>query len=153
MLNKEVEKHHDKEKRKYFWEIFRWVSKLKEFGFKNMPVMDCDHYVYRDSGFRTEYQYSIGIGDEANVEDLYIYGYIIESRRTDWPSHVSREFREMWQNHWNHKIFKNKELAMDSINQFKIGYCSNYEFRILPMYSFKNSSYRTYLINKIIKEE
>ena len=145
----------NKEKNDNRWIIRDFVNKLLlNFGFKIMPIMNYDYYVYRDGGLKTEYQYSIDISNEVSLGDAYVYGYIIETRRTNYPSHYPKEYRYRWSNHSNHKILKTKESALESINQFKrSSYYDNEEFRILPMYSFKGSAYRTYLINKIIEDK
>jgi len=130
------------------WNVFHSTMKyLKSIGFKMLPKLNNEYYMYKKSDFKALYSFSLEISDEVKIksmDDLYIYGWAIE---VSW-----KDRKDNWFNHWNHRIYNSKESAIDAVNQFE-KQSDNHHFRIIPLYNFKNNGFRDYIISKIIQEE
>ena len=80
-------------------------------------------------------------------EGLQIYGWIVEYK---WPGTENR-----WYQHYNHKIYDKKELAIDVINQLRLNRSwrlpdRTVEYRIRPIYIADQSHYRNIVINRLL---
>jgi hypothetical protein len=136
--------------------LYKFLKYVKEkLGYKQLPTINNEFYVYKESDHKLEYEFNIKIPDiNDSIEDIYIYGWIIENRfymKSPIIRNGIKEHYTSWNRHWNYKIYINKESAIDAINQIKKLHGDG-EFRIIPLYNFRNNGYRTYIINKIIKE-
>jgi len=129
-----------------------FIQLLKEkFGYKKLPIMNGDEYLYKEkeNTYKLENKFEVDICDAENsIEELYVYGWVIEFRANHngkWGS---------WYIYYNNKIYRTQQDSVDAINQINNhGLWREYEFRVKPLYNFKKNGYRTYIINKIIKEE
>jgi hypothetical protein len=63
-----------------------------------------------------------------------------------------KDYYTSWDKHCNYKLYSNRKSAIDAVNQIKKSH-KNAEFRIVALYNFRNNGYKTYIINKIIKED
>ena len=126
--------------------------------FKPLPIFKKEFYVYRNEKFILEKKFEVEISDEVKeIGDLPvdIYGWVVEIRfKKIVPSSgpvasIGKVYYSQWINHWNHKIYNSKEIALDAINQFK---SSDIEYRVIPLYKIKDESFRNYVIDKILKQ-
>ncbi len=125
--------------------MFKILKFFKNLGFRELPIINGVQYIYRKDGYRNYPHFQMEIAEiEDKDDDIYVYGWIIQYQYIDKNSTKS-----LWFNHWNHKLYSSKEIALDAINQFG---SVSWEFRVLPLYNFKNTSYRNYIIDKIIKD-
>jgi hypothetical protein len=125
--------------------FYNFLNRLiDKFGFKSIPTHLEQHYVYKMAPWQTKHFFDIDIAEEEKtIEDIYIYGWVVEFRLIDK--------KDNWRNYFNYKVYLSKEVALEAINQMKMW--QHYEYRVKPLYDFKNNGFRTYIINKIIKEE
>ena len=125
--------------------FYKFLNRLiDKFGFKSIPTHLEQHYVYKMAPWQTKHFFDIDIAEEEKtIEDIYIYGWVVEFRLIDK--------KDNWRNYFNYKVYLSKEVALEDINQMKMW--QHYEYRVKPLYDFKNNGFRTYIINKIIKEE
>jgi hypothetical protein len=125
--------------------FYKFLNRLiDKFGFKSIPTHLEQHYVYKMAPWQTKHFFDIDIAEEEKtIEDIYIYGWVVEFRLIDK--------KDNWRNYFNYKVYLSKEVALEAINQMKMW--QHYEYRVKPLYDFKNNGFRTYIINKIIKEE
>jgi hypothetical protein len=103
-------------------------------------------YTFTDDNFPIEFEQPV------KGEDFDIYGWVIQARWT-YNDGVTKS---SWIDALNHKVYGNKEIAMDALNQFnKSGYRSpnEYEFRIRPVYSLDQATVRNILITELLKKE
>lgn len=122
-----------------------FLKYIQRLGFQILPKYNGNNYVFRESSYKLDFQFQLDIEEEMDVDivdDLYIYGYIIECNSIN-------NDRDLWHNHWNHKIYNSKKSALDAINQ--INDHSLWMFRVKPMYTFKNNGWRNHIINKITR--
>lgn len=129
--------------------MFKFIRLIKGFGFNILPIFNRDYYVYSKSPYYLEPTLDFDMVDENknSIDDIYVYGWVVEVRFKD----ISNK----WTSHWNHKVYLSKEIAIDSINQSGILPINSkkIDYRIIPIYNFKNNSYRNYIINKIIEKK
>ncbi len=122
---------------------------LKSIGYRLLPIVNKNYYFYKESDLILP-QFNINIESESNNEDdIYIYGWIIEENYKN----IRRDGEDRWGQHWKNKIYHNKSSAIDAVNQFRLTSSDIPDFRIKPLYSFKNSGWRNYLIGKLINEK
>ena len=123
--------------------FYKFLNRLIDrFGFKSIPTYLEQHYVYKLAPWQTKHCFDIDIAEQKTIDDIYVYGWIVEFRHMNYKNN--------WTNYINYKVYLSREIALEAINQIK---WRDYEFRIKPLYDFKNNGFRTYIINKIIKEE
>lgn len=129
-----------------FYKFFRSIK--EKFGFKDLPNLSNNLYVYQEGDpLKMEEKFRVDVTEEIqNVDDIYIYGWVIETsyfdkRSSKWGS---------WGRHYNNKLYYSKGSAIDAIHQIK-EHSIGTDFRAVAMYNFKNNGYRTYIINKILK--
>jgi len=134
-----------------FNNLWKHIKSLRTLGYKMLPNLNREYYMYKRAEFQAKHCFSLDIKDEeATIEDIYVYGWVIEM---SW-----KDRKEEWHNHWNHTLYNSKESAMDAINQMSFvsrsGYNGmSYHMRVLPLYNFKNNGFRSYIITKILQEE
>jgi heme oxygenase len=132
--------------------LHKIINFLRSKNFKKLATVNQEEFVYRESDLITD-DYHILVEEKSNDDDLYIYGWIIEENFRTFLDN-----RNFWSQHWKRKIYTSKDSALDAINQFRIS-CSRKssltkdEFRIKPLYSFKNNGWRNHIINKIILDK
>lgn len=143
--------------------ITKILNYLNSIGFKILPCINTQYYLYKDNDFRLKHCFSLDVAEEeTRLEDIYVYGWAIEIRCKKNTGHLKKN---EWYNQWNHRIYSTKEAAIDAINQMKVFPTWNnggngttpqkdiYDMRVIPLYNFKNNGFRNHMIAKILKEK
>lgn len=123
---------------------------LKKFGYKKLHTINKTEYVYKKSDF-VRPEFNIAIEEEYVTDDIYIYGWIIQQNFKN----IISDKNDHWIQHWKRRLYITKKDAIDALNQYRLQ-SVNYkgdEYRIKPLYSFRNSGWRNHIINKIINEK
>lgn len=132
------------------------TCKMCKSGFTLLPDVDGYRYVtnidwsIKPYAGKQEFTFDkeIDLGEQQKFIDdnLKIYGWSVEIK---WVNNQNSS----WTNHWNHRIYNSRSVALEAIIQFKkSGIYNNIDFRILPLYVVDNSYIREISINKILKK-
>lgn len=125
-----------------FTDIQNYISKLLKYGYKALlsiskpKKLEKDYYVYKEK-FSLEEKFSVSIGNYP--ENIKVYGYIIEHKMTIF-----------WHIYWTKKFYKDKETAIEALNQINRFHSINQEFRIVPLFTMDTIQWRDYSIYQII---
>lgn len=113
------------------------IKKIKTFINPQKISVNCKEYIIDDS---------LELKIQHTSADLKPYGWAVESR-TNYNGQWSE-----WYNHWNHRIYNSKSVAMDACIKLKNYQSSNYEYRIIPLYKLDNDYHRQCKLDRIFND-
>ena len=118
-----------------------------------VPLNICNNQKF---SYKKDDQLSVQCQSKIETEDIKVYGWIIERYDKKYG---------YWSEHWNHKVYRTRESALDALNQQKQFQIENskkekpiliwndfkkYEFKISPVYTLGSSLTRQIQIEQIL---
>lgn len=121
-------------------------------GYFRIPYLNGKEYIYRLGDQKEE---GIELQEEITNSDFKIYGWVVMQRyqlkNNTWTS---------WMDSMNHKVYSNRQIALDAINQFLKCYSTwtnhsrnDMEFKVKPVYHLDKVATRNILIDELLKNK
>jgi hypothetical protein len=142
----------DRKKSSHFHSSNFGTCELCKMGYWKLPNLFKKEYIYRLGEQKEE---GIEIQEEITNSDFKIYGWVVMQRyqlkNNTWTN---------WMDSMNHKVYSNRQIALDAINQFLKCYSTwtnhsrnDMEFKVKPVYHLDKVATRNILIDELLKNK